>query len=258
MHKTHSLHPILEYKAFDPVRTPDSPLEAQTGMLSDTLFMKVGETIRSLPYAQSYVRNKLEPHTYHQKSNFMKYLISYFLLLLSLYTSTAQPYKLDTQSTTLKWTGKAAYSAYALSGTLKALEGNFTLDGSTLTAARITIDMKSLDADIKDLKKHLRSDDFFDVKRFPTATFELTEAIELKEGPTPLTGNFTIKGASQPETLQLNAQKRGGMWVFEGTFFLDRTQYGIYYNSPNFFKNLKQEAIADEFELNVQFIFKTN
>lgn len=185
----------------------------------------------------------------------MQYLLSCLLLLASLPTSLAQAYELDTKASTFNWTGKAAFSAYALSGTLEASEGHFTLDGNGITAARITIDMKSLDADIKDLKKHLRSEDFFEVKRFPKATFVLAKAVELREGPISLTGHFTIRGIRQPETLRLTARQQDGAWVFDGTFSLDRTRYGIYYNSPNFFKNLKQEAIADAFDVEVRLVF---
>jgi polyisoprenoid-binding protein YceI len=181
-------------------------------------------------------------------------LIAYSLLIAG--NLPAQKYQLQSTLSQLEWTGKAAYSAYALSGTLQASEGHFTLEEGRIVNASLVIDMQSLDAEIKDLKKHLRSDDFFDVKRFPIATFELTEPTELNEGSIILSGIFTIKGVSKPETLRLNAQKRSGTWVFVGTFSLDRTQYGIYYNSPNFFKNLKQEAIADEIEMAFSLVFQ--
>ena len=166
-----------------------------------------------------------------------------------------QSYTLDTKKSEINWAGSAAYNSYTLSGTLKASEGNFKWVEGQMTEAYIEIDMKSLDASIDDLKKHLKSEDFFFVKQYPQASFTLTKAVAFGEGKLNLEGIFSIKDKSKQEKITLTAEKQNNQWQISGTITLDRTNYGIYYNSPNFFENLKQNAIADEIKLELSLVF---
>jgi polyisoprenoid-binding protein YceI len=185
----------------------------------------------------------------------MKHIL-FFVAGMALCCSVfGQSYKLDTKKSQINWAGSAAYNSYTLSGTLKASEGNFKWFEGQMTEAQIDINMKSLDADIDDLKKHLKSEDFFFVKQYPLASFTLTEAVALKEGKCTMEGVFNIRGKSRKESITLDAKKQGDKWWINGTLALDRTDYGIYYNSPNFFENLKQHAIADEIKLELELVF---
>jgi len=185
----------------------------------------------------------------------MKYTFIIFSLLLST-TIFAQDFKLSTSSSTLKWTGKAAFNSYSLSGTLKVKSGNFKIEKNKIKAGRIVINMKSLDADNKDLKKHLRGKDFFEVKKHKTASFVLTETIDIQSKNPVAKGKLTIKGITKNYSFPLKISKEGEKYKVSGTLTINRTDFGIYYNSPNYFKGLKQKAIADEFKLKMELSFE--
>jgi polyisoprenoid-binding protein YceI len=185
--------------------------------------------------------------------------MKYIILIISILFSTTvfeQTYKLSNNKSTLKWTGKAAFNAYSLSGTLKAKSGNIKIKNGKITAAKIIINMKTLDAENKDLKKHLRSKDFFEVKKYKTATFALTKPIDLKAKNPIAIGKLTIKGKTKPYSFPLSIKKVGKQYQVSGILTIDRTDFGIYYNSPNYFKGLKQKAIADEFKLKLELVFE--
>ncbi|RYD70038.1 MAG: YceI family protein, partial [Sphingobacteriales bacterium] len=88
-------------------------------------------------------------------------------------------YALDT-TTTITWTGAKPTGAH--SGTFKVTEGSLLINENNLVGGGFTIDINSLnntdlagDADSKGkLEGHLKSADFFDVAKYPTAKFEIT------------------------------------------------------------------------------------
>ena len=168
----------------------------------------------------------------------------------------AQNFELEASNSQISWTGKAAFNAYSLSGTLEAEKAQLKIEEGQLLTANLLIDMKTLAAENKDLEKHLRSKDFFEVKKYPEASFVLTETSPFTAGRQKLRGNLIIKKQSRPAEIQIEIVKQQGKYIVKGNMKIDRTQYGIYYNSPNVFTNLKEQAIADEFELNFSLHFK--
>ena len=181
-------------------------------------------------------------------------LIAYSLLIAG--NLPAQQYQLQSTLSQLEWTGKAAYSAYALSGTLQASEGHFTLEKGRIVTASLVIDMQRLESEIAQLEKHLRSKDFFFVSKYPKATFHLQKAAIAKGGHIELLGELTLRDITHSETIRIKMEQINDQYVLSGSITLDRTRYGIYYNSPNFFTNLKQEAIADEIEMAFSLVFQ--
>lgn len=178
---------------------------------------------------------------------------SFVLILLFVFaTVQSQNQELNIKNSELSWTGKAAFNAYALTGSLKAEEGQITIEDNRIQSLKVTINMKSLDHENRDLKKHLRSADFFEVNTYTTATFNLLEPAQIVNGKAVVKGTMTIKGQSQQETIEVTI--KGDTLSFD--HIMDRTAYGIKYNSPSFFKKMKENAIADNFELKGTLIFK--
>lgn len=172
-----------------------------------------------------------------------------FLFLLCSCTLMGQSSTLEVLTSEINWKGKAAFNAYSLAGTLQLKKSEFVLEGESLSTATITMDMKTIASDNKQLIKHLKSKDFFEVKRFPEATFSLSEAVTLVAGEQLVEGMLTVKSISLPISIPLVITKKGKNWVMSGTVMVDRTKYGIKFNSPTYFEKLKEQAIADEFEL---------
>ncbi|NHF60709.1 YceI family protein [Flavobacteriaceae bacterium TP-CH-4] len=186
-----------------------------------------------------------------------KLLLLSFLTLLSLhYTTTAQEQSFNLKKSSLEWTGKAAFDAYSLTGTIKAKKGNLKVVNGQITKLTVTIDMKSLDHDNNNLKTHLRGSDFFEVKTYPTATFVLNEPVTVKEGEVVLKGNMTIKKTTMKESIKVKLEKVDEGIKLSLDHLLDRTLYGVEYNSPSIFESIKKNAIADEFQLNGVIVFE--
>jgi polyisoprenoid-binding protein YceI len=69
-----------------------------------------------------------------------------------------------------------------------------------------------------------------------------------------ITGMMTIKDVSKTEsfTIKLN----GNYSELSIDVSIDRTDYGVKFNSPSFFKKMKENAIADQFKLNGNLIIE--
>lgn len=88
--------------------------------------------------------------------------------------------------------------------------GTITLDQEAKQAeVDITIDMTSIDTGFEPFDGHLQSEDFFDTKRYPTATFKSTKVTFDGDRPTSVEGNLTIKGVTKPVTLTITSFLRG-------------------------------------------------
>ena len=82
---------------------------------------------------------------------------------------------------------------------------------------------------------HLRSADFFDVKRFPTLSFSSVEVRAAGDGRLDMVGDLTLHGVTQrvvvPVVLTGTVRTpQGERLGFETTFSIDRKSYGISWN----------------------------
>ncbi|MFD2785409.1 YceI family protein [Hymenobacter rubripertinctus] len=143
------------------------------------------------------------------------------------------------------WTGYAEVGSYAPSGTVQLRQGHFAYDGRNPRAGRFEFDMRTLTQEQPQLAEHLRGEDFFDVAKYPTAVFVLQQ---VRAGQAR--GLLTLHGVTRPIrfplTLEPDAQ---GQVHATGTATIDRTQFGINFNSSSFFQNLGSYAIRNEFRL---------
>ena len=103
---------------------------------------------------------------------------------------------------------------------------------------------------LKFLKTLIKSQDFFNVAEFPTATLNIKES--KKTGNTyNVVGDFTIKGITETVNFQIEM----GELEATATVVIDRTKYGIKYGSGDFFDDLGDKAISNNFDLNVMMKF---
>ncbi len=125
-----------------------------------------------------------------------------------------------------------------LHGRFNRFEGTFSYDEAAPQASRVsvTIDTASLDTNHAERDKPLRSDDFFDVGKYPQATFTSTAYRPDGNGGGSLVGNLTLRGVTRPveiAVLEIGAGKdpwgnyRRG---FEGSTTLVLRDFGIDYD----------------------------
>jgi len=170
------------------------------------------------------------------------------LTFLLFFTSCAQEQSTNTGLQTITWGGKAAVGNYAPEGTLNIKNIQAKIDENTVQSLHITIDMKSLIQENQRLTKHLRNKDFFHVKKYPEATFELTEAFTIGTDKL-LTGKMTIKSTSQREQIPVTISNKNDILTITFSHSMNRLDYGITFNSPSVFEKIKENAIADEITL---------
>ncbi|RSK36218.1 YceI family protein [Hymenobacter metallilatus] len=170
-----------------------------------------------------------------------------FLLLLTLAAArpAANTYRISPTASRITWTGYAEVGSYAPTGTVRLQAGSFSYDGRTIRGGRFVFDMRTLEQEQAQLAEHLRGPDFFDVVKYPTAVFALRE---VRNGTA--SGQLTLRGVTKPVQFPctLTTLPNGQLRV-TGAATLDRTQFGINYNSSSFFQNLGSYAIRNEFRL---------
>lgn len=183
----------------------------------------------------------------------MKTLFIIALLVASFSSSSmAQTqFMVDTKASQLNWTGYAEIGSWAPTGTLIIQKGQFTATGKQITSGKLSIDMATIQHEDGKLQAHLREEDFFDVARYPTATFVLTGL-----SGQMATGQLTIRGITKPVSFPVVVSSEGEGLRIKGKAIIDRTQFAIRYNSSSFFSGLGDYAIKNDFALAFTVVLK--
>ena len=127
--------------------------------------------------------------------------------------------------------------------------GSFDMDMVNLTVEDLT-DAKSKNS----LTGHLKSDDFFSVEKFNTATFKITEAKSSNGKDYTITGTLTIKGIAQKVSFPAVVAVAGKKVTATGKITFDRTKFDIKYRSGSYFEDLADKMIYDEVKLDVKLV----
>jgi polyisoprenoid-binding protein YceI len=95
----------------------------------------------------------------------------------------------------------------------------------------VTIKMASVQTDTDDLTKHLQTPDFFDVAKYPQATFTSTEIKPGGEkGAThTVTGNFQLHGVTKSITFPATIIPNADFITVASTFSINRKDFGVNY-----------------------------
>lgn len=98
----------------------------------------------------------------------------------------------------------------------------------------IIIETSSVTTDTPDLTKHLQTADFFDVSKYPQATFVSTEIKPAADkGAThSVTGNLQLHGVTKSITFPAMITVSPGVITVESTFAINRKDFRINYAGP--------------------------
>jgi len=124
-----------------------------------------------------------------------------------------------------------------LHGQFNSFNGTFQLDPKTgaVSAAKAVIETASVDTDHEKRDGHLKSEDFFNVEKFPAMTFT-GKVFKQVDGGTEITGDFTLLGVTKPLTLKAKflgagadpwGNTRAGLTA---TGRIDRKDFGMDFN----------------------------
>ncbi len=180
-------------------------------------------------------------------------------------TKDGTVYTIDTLNSKVEWKGfkvvKSDNSSHF--GTIKFESGDVTVKDGKLESGKFVADMGTLqNVDLKDdaeqkgkLEGHLKSADFFEVEKFPTASFEITKITDAPAGGdynTSLEGNLTLKGITKPLKFNANVSVNDGVvTIATEPKDISREQFGVKFQMP-----LANGIIKDE--ISVQILVKAN
>ncbi|SDG68117.1 YceI family protein [Winogradskyella thalassocola] len=163
---------------------------------------------------------------------------------------TDETLKIDTSKSEIKWTGEYAFYFGGHDGTISFKKGYFIKNKNVIIGGEFIIDMHSiLNTDIKeeeaneDLVNHLKNEDFFDVKKFPTAKLIFTSVSYHNTTTMKIYANLTIKDVTLP--INFRAEVDYELKQMTTKFKIDRTLWNIKYNSKEIEGNLKDGLISD-------------
>jgi polyisoprenoid-binding protein YceI len=160
-------------------------------------------------------------------------------------------YALDTDASVVTWIGSKVSMKH--NGTIKVKNGTFTAKGGQVTSGKFVIDMPTIVNNDQEgtwkakLEGHLKSPDFFDVEKYPEATFEIA-SVTKSEKSYEVRGNLTIKGISKGISFPADIAFEGETPVSaKGIVTINRQNWGIVY------PGMADDLIADnvQFELNL-------
>ncbi|MBW8361864.1 MAG: YceI family protein [Kaistella sp.] len=178
-------------------------------------------------------------------------------------SKSGKAFVLDTANSRIEWKGFKVVKTDNTShfGTIKFESGELTVNEGKLESGTFTADMNSLTSvDLKDdaeqlnkLNGHLKSGDFFEVEKFPKATFEITKVSDNTAGGdynTLLEGNLTIKGITKPVQFNANVSvDNGEVSIATEPKDIKREDFGVKFQMP-----VENGVIKDE--VNLQILIK--
>ena len=145
------------------------------------------------------------------------------------------PYEIDSNHTQVQFT----YNHFGFSDItdrFMQVTGEFNLDAAdpTKSSISVSIPIAGLDTGVAKLDEHLKSPDFFDAAKFPTATFKSTKVEAAGTGKLKVSGDLTIHGVTKPVVLDVTINRIGEhpmMKVpsagFDASVTLSRSDFGM-------------------------------
>lgn len=174
-------------------------------------------------------------------------------------TAEAVTYGVDTEISNVEWRGYKIYEGEEKEsghhGTIKLASGTIKAEGDKVVAGDFVIDVATLesmdlndDADMKaKLDGHLKDEDFLDVAKFPTASFNITD-VKAIEGDfsSEISGNFKMRDIEKNISFKANVSTEGdALKIASEEFTINRQDFGIT------FKGGKGSVIKDNVTLRI-------
>jgi len=185
-----------------------------------------------------------------------KALLTAILALSTSYVSLAEAadYKIDVKGAHASINFKIKHLGYSwLTGRFNDFSGGFSYDPAAPEKSMVSVEINtaSLNSNHAERDKHLRGDDFLDVKKYPKAEFKSTKFEVKSDNDGIITGDLTLHGTTKSISFPVKKIGEGkDPWGgyrsgFSGVTSLKLADYGISYD-------LGPASTHVELELNIE------
>ena len=193
----------------------------------------------------------------------MKKLMSTFLSItlvafLSAFTSapTDGNFTVDSNASQLRWTGYHLAKSYEHNGYVKIKSGKFSVSDNKITSGEFVMDMNTIsNSDLTNAKdnaklvNHLKSDDFFNAKKFPEAKLVI-KGSEASGSGLKVTADLTIRGITKTITFDAALQEvENGKVLATATITVQRTDFEVMYGWK-----VENAMLSGEFKMDVKLV----
>ncbi|WP_205510974.1 YceI family protein [Longitalea arenae] len=174
-------------------------------------------------------------------------------------------YSLVIPESFINWKGMHVMGRNGHQGYIKPLAGNLAFDADgNIAGGYFELDMNTITTtDKKDtssdngLVSHLKDPDFFDVKKHPRGTFQLTKAIKgSSDSSYDITGQLTLRAITKEIHFPATIVKNGNDIVAKASLTIDRTKWGITYKSGSVLALVKDELLEDRVPVSLALRFQ--
>lgn len=151
----------------------------------------------------------------------------------------------DLAASTVNWKATKMRGTRKHEGNIQFESAYLLTEDGQITGGRFVVNMNTIDVtDIpaheaepkQNLIDHLKSNDFFDVEKYPAATFEITDLDHLTVDSLKVTGNLNIKGVTR--SIRFGALNKDN--TFSANFTFDRFLWDITFKG-----NLAERTLVD-------------
>ena len=183
----------------------------------------------------------------------MKKLLLSFLFIGSVMSAQTK----NVTTSEVHWWGYkiAKTEASSHNGIVKMKSGNVILKGNNIVGGTFLLDMTSINSEDltgdyqAKLNSHLKTGDFFETEKYPTASYTITSVINNNDKMYPylVKGNLTAKGVTKPVNFPaLIGINKGLLTLKSNKFSFNRQDFGIAYQST-----MKDVFVKDEVDMQI-------
>ena len=168
-------------------------------------------------------------------------LLTAAALTLSAPAFAADTYQLDPNHTNVVWNANH-FGFSNPDGKFASATGTVTLDQANPANSKVEVSIATagIVTGIPKFDEHLKSADFFNVEKFPAATF-VSDKVELTgENTAKVHGTLTLLGVAKPLVLDVklnrigeNPMSKNPTVGFSATTVIKRSEFGMNYAVPN-------------------------
>ena len=183
-------------------------------------------------------------------------MIKKIALALVLVTGLAFGQTKKVVSSDVQWWGYklAKTEASSHNGTVNVKTGSVVLKNNQLVGGTFVLDMTSINStDLQGeyqqkLNGHLKTGDFFEVDKYPTATFKITSVKKGANGKSTVSGTLTAKGKTSAVSFPAKISVANGtVTLASDKFTIDRQKWDIAYKST-----MQDVVVKDDIDLVVK------